>query len=82
MYFCLHWLRLFKYVIASCSKLHSALLLLPLVGLQTEMSSALNLSQSGVKCSLLKALLCLLLGFYLEMFTNATAGSTTGGIEI
>lgn len=70
-------------VIASCSKLHSALLLLPLVGLQTETSSALNLFQLRGEVQPAEGFrTCLLLGFHLKMFTNATAGSTTGRKEI
>lgn len=68
-------------VIASCSKLHSALLLLPLVGLQTE--TALNLFQPRGEVQPAEGFrMCLLFGFHLKMFTNATAGSTTGRKEV
>lgn len=70
-------------VIASCSKLHSALVLLPLVGLQTETSSALNLFQQRGEVQPAEGFrMCLLLGFHLKMFTNATTGSTMGRKEI
>lgn len=70
-------------VIASCSKLHSALLLLPLVGLQTETSSTLNLFQRRGEVQPTEGFrMCLLLGFHLKMFTNATAGSAMGRKKI
>lgn len=70
-------------VIASCSKINSGLLLLPLVGLQTETSSALNLFQLRGEVQPAEGFrMCLLLGFHLKMFRNATAGSTTERKEV
>lgn len=65
-------------VIASCSELHSALLLPPLAGLQTETSVALNLFQRRGEAQLPEAFrMCLLLGFT-KMFADATAGELNG----
>ena len=67
-------------VIASCSKLHSALLLQPLVGHQKEAPNLFELRGEVQPAEAFR--MCLLLGFHLKMFTNATAGSSTGRKEI
>lgn len=65
--------------IASCSQLHSALLLLPLAGLQTETTSALNLLQRRGEVQPPEAFrMCLPLGFSKKMFADATAGEPNG----
>lgn len=53
-------------IIASCSKLYTALLLLPLVGLQTETSSALNLFELGWSAACWRLLGVFALGISLE----------------